>query len=459
MSNTARRAGGIRGDDDSKLYVTSSEIRGNTSTGYGGGGGIDIVDGTLHVTASIIADNKTLWADGGDGGGILFFQRIANPPPHFMVSDSLFEDNYASGYGGGIYTNGDWGSVTNSTFRGNYADYGGGMYAGWVDDHILISDSRFEDNDARYRGGGLGLRESEGTIQGTVFYANDEGAVYSTDNSSGVTIQDCIFAENYGHGAIYNYASNMHITGTLFTMNSGDYGAIRSFFGADLTIQSTTFYSNTSGHSGGAIYNVSAAEATIMDTTFTDNFAVEAGGAIFVDGGNVHLTNSTLSSNRAASGGAFFVSKFSNSTFTHVTAYGNQASNSYGGVYLGESADLTMSNSIVAGSIGGVDCAYDSSSGNVFDNGYNIIQDGTCLAEASSLGVNPKLEPLADNGGATQTHALMEDSPAIDMIPANECAVPTDQRGVHRPQGIACDTGAFESGATGFSIFLPLAIK
>jgi predicted outer membrane repeat protein len=351
------------------------------------------------------------------------------------------------------------GSVTNSTFRGNYADYGGGMYASEVDDHILISDSRFEDNDAGYRGGGLGLRGSESTIQGTVFYANDAGAVYSADNSSGVIIQDCVFAENYGQSAIYNYDSNMHITGTLFTMNSGDYGAIRNFFGSNLTIQSTTFYSNTSGHGGGAIYNVTGAEATITDTTFTDNLAAEGGGAIFVSGGDIHLTNSTLSGNRAADGGAFFGYQFTNSTFTHVTAYGNQVSVSYGGVYLGASANLVLSNSIIAGSIGGVDCAYDSTSGNVFDNGYNIVQDGTCLTEASSLGVNPKLEPLADNGGPTETHALMEDSPAIDMIPANACVVATDQRGMHRPQGMACDTGAFEADATGFSVFLPLVIR
>jgi hypothetical protein len=51
--------------------------------------------------------------------------------------------------------------------------------------------------------------------------------------------------------------------------------------------------------------------------------------------------------------------------------------------------------------------------------------------------------PLADNGGPTLTHALLDGSPAIDA--ADDAACPaTDQRGVPRPQGAACDIGAYE---------------
>ena len=59
---------------------------------------------------------------------------------------------------------------------------------------------------------------------------------------------------------------------------------------------------------------------------------------------------------------------------------------------------------------------------------------------------NPKLLPLANNGGPTLTMALASDSPAIDWIPA-ALAPSTDQRGVHRPYGSASDVGAFEVGA------------
>ena len=53
------------------------------------------------------------------------------------------------------------------------------------------------------------------------------------------------------------------------------------------------------------------------------------------------------------------------------------------------------------------------------------------------------LGPLAANGGATMTHALVAGSPALDVVPTSDCAA-TDQRGVSRPQGLACDIGAFE---------------
>jgi hypothetical protein len=54
------------------------------------------------------------------------------------------------------------------------------------------------------------------------------------------------------------------------------------------------------------------------------------------------------------------------------------------------------------------------------------------------------LQPLADNGGGLPTHALVAHSPATDLVPAADCALATDQRGIARPQGARCDAGAFE---------------
>jgi len=55
-----------------------------------------------------------------------------------------------------------------------------------------------------------------------------------------------------------------------------------------------------------------------------------------------------------------------------------------------------------------------------------------------------KLGELADNGGSTETHALLPGSVAIDVIPADMCEVDADQRGEPRPGGTMCDVGAFE---------------
>ncbi|MGH6691927.1 MAG: choice-of-anchor Q domain-containing protein [Gammaproteobacteria bacterium] len=84
--------------------------------------------------------------------------------------------------------------------------------------------------------------------------------------------------------------------------------------------------------------------------------------------------------------------------------------------------------------------------------GFNLDGDGTCgLDQASDLPeTNPMLGALMVNAGPTETQALLAGSPAIDQIPVDQCTggesfpLLTDQQGVPRPQGAACDIGAFE---------------
>ncbi|THG33985.1 right-handed parallel beta-helix repeat-containing protein [Glaciibacter flavus] len=82
------------------------------------------------------------------------------------------------------------------------------------------------------------------------------------------------------------------------------------------------------------------------------------------------------------------------------------------------------------------------------DGGGNLISDTSCGVAGG--GTDPGLSPvgLADNGGPTQTIAVLPDSAAKDAGNDSVCdAAPVshfDQRGVGRPQGPHCDTGAFE---------------
>ncbi len=86
-----------------------------------------------------------------------------------------------------------------------------------------------------------------------------------------------------------------------------------------------------------------------------------------------------------------------------------------------------------------------------FDSDGSCRVNGSCGAATTKLfrtAASPGLGPLAANGGPTWTRALPAGSPAVDA--AAECSdwagnpVTTDQRGVARPQGSACDAGAFE---------------
>ena len=74
--------------------------------------------------------------------------------------------------------------------------------------------------------------------------------------------------------------------------------------------------------------------------------------------------------------------------------------------------------------------------------GTNFLSDATCGAGFNPA--DPKLGPLADNGGATPTHALLAGSPAINA--ASPCTVGVDQRGL--PRSNPCDVGSYEAGIT-----------
>jgi hypothetical protein len=134
---------------------------------------------------------------------------------------------------------------------------------------------------------------------------------------------------------------------------------------------------------------------------------------------------------------------------TNSTISGNTAFAEIGGIYgsPNTTATTTLENTIVAKNVQGrgADCA-----GTITDGGYNLDSGTTCgfSTTNNSLSgvVDPKLGPLADNGGPTKTHALLAGSPAIDK--GNSFGATTDQRGVSRPQGAASDIGAFESEST-----------
>ena len=103
---------------------------------------------------------------------------------------------------------------------------------------------------------------------------------------------------------------------------------------------------------------------------------------------------------------------------------------------------LRIANSIVADASPNGNCG-----GPIETAGHNIDSDGTCglVAISDHPGVDPQLAALADNGGPTDTRALAQGSPAVDAGAGCEA---TDQRGVARPAGAACDIGAFESPFT-----------
>jgi uncharacterized repeat protein (TIGR01451 family)/CSLREA domain-containing protein len=312
------------------------------------------------------------------------------------------------GPGGGIYNNGML-TITNSTLSSNTTGHGGDAgLIGWGGD------------------GGAG------------------GGIY---NSGTLTITNSTLSSNTtGHGGV----------GSGFPSRGGDGGAGGGIYnGGTLTITNSTLSSNTTGDggdssgdfesgggdggAGGGIYN--SGTLTVVNSTVSINTTGHGGSGDGYgpgyggDGGGIYnsgiltVTHSTISNN--------------------TTDYGGDG----GGIDHINGA-INVKNTIIADNTDPTGQTPDCS-GTLTSQGYNLVENITgCTIggdpTGNITGQDPRLCPLADNGGSTQTHALLPSSPAID---AGSCsAVTTDQRGGPRPVDIpsivnvddGCDIGAYE---------------
>ena len=241
-------------------------------------------------------------------------------------------------------------------------------------------------------------------------------------------------------GAIYNAASaTLTVANSTFLRNDSVGGGAIANRGT-MTVQDSSFIRNTSFGFGGGIN--STGMATVTGTTFSENHSDTGSGIL--SNGTLTVTNSTFS---GSSGGAG-ITAGGIATVTSSTITGNRRettpSNNVGGV-LALSGTVTLVNTIVANSVGVgiVNCM-----GPITNGGGNLSSDSSC---PGFLQGNPLLGPLQSNGGPTQTHALQNGSPALNVIAPANCTVATDQRGVPRPQNTNCDIGSFEAKLSNYT--------
>ena len=244
------------------------------------------------------------------------------------------------------------------------------------------------------------------------------------------------------------------ITGNIVSTTAGlpGYlgGGIYKLSGV-MNIINTTVTSNT-GKDGGGLFN-RYSPVNVINSTFSDNYASANGGGILMSHGTFTITNSTISGNTSNGngGGIFIWTEPPRGLIIASTVVSNTTVGKGGGIIRWNKVPLTISNTIVANNkdTGGdaPDC-----SGTITSGDYNLVEDTTgCTFTPLTndiTGSDPKLGLLVDNGGDTETHALLTGSSAIDKIPygTNGCGITivTDQRGITRPKGSSCDMGAYE---------------
>ena len=303
---------------------------------------------------------------------------------------------------------------------------------------------------------------------------NDGALTVSNSNISGNKAYSAGFGggiRNFGTATISNSTISGNTAFPGFNRGGGivNYGA--------LAIYNSTISGNTA-FDGGGIANEQLLTTkvqptlTISDSTISGNSAHGDGGGIF-NSGNATISNSTISGNAARQGGGIYNGQMSypdTTTISDSTISGNSAGLVGGGVVsnivISSDAAFTIVNSIVAGNLGpegspsdipGGSSSYSTSNLSAA-SADNLIGDAATAGglvngvNGNIVGVDPLLGPLADNGGPTQTMALLAGSPAIDkgdntlvpIDPSTGLPVTTDQRGFTRVVNGTVDIGAFE---------------
>ena len=315
------------------------------------------------------------------------------------------------------------------TLSGGRAAQGGAINIGGG--NVVLANCTLSGNTATSSGGGAIFNAGSGalsltncTLSGNTANSSDGGAINSNGFST-LTLTNCTLSGNSANDG-----------GT--PGNGGTGGAIFNNFG-DVTVTGCTLSGNAAAN-GGAINNL--AVLAVTNSTFAGNRALNNGAAINNSGlRTVTVTNSTFVGNSAASFGGGAISNPGSGTLTVAssTLVGNSAGQAGGGGIL-NSGTLNLHNSIVVGNTAPIGDNIQSS-GTLNAQGRNLTS-GT-VAEAGLQTDSNGAPVLADNGGPTQTIALVAGSPALDAGTSTG-APSTDQRGVARPQGAGFDIGAFE---------------
>ena len=193
-------------------------------------------------------------------------------------------------------------------------------------------------------GSGLVAVNASGVTDGQAFYFN-EGSVGDVI-ISGITLTG---------NRIYAFPSGvLTLDDVSITGSSAEYGGALYHGSADLVIVNSNFDSNIATERGGAIYAYGSGSVTISGSSFTNNQATARGGAIYVSSNvtNFTMTNSSISSNSARSGGGAQLGNYGTAEFSGTAIFNNSAQEGGGIVKFGgsgSSSALTLNNSTMTG--------------------------------------------------------------------------------------------------------------
>jgi HYR domain len=360
-----------------------------------GGGGVSNRDSTLTLSGCTISGNSADFA----GGGV----TNANGDGTVMIVNCTVSSNSVTsiaGFGGGLQNTGTM-MITNSAVSGNSVPHG--------------------------TGGGI-ENDNQMTLAGSPIFGNSSSSDGGISNSGTLDVAYCSVYSNTAHSSNGAFGGGIGNSGKLTVRNSAVYGNAAN---------GAPDFQTGVGGAGGGIFNSSRGAgggvAKVINSTVSGNSAT---GVLAYGGGIDNESGTTLT--------------LINTTVAANSVSGDQSTG--GGVRNGATAKA--GNTIIAGNTAPAspDC-----DGGFMSLGYNLIGNSAGCSGFTQAGdqldKNARLGPLTDNGGPTQTHALMCNSPAIDAgsnalaNDANGNPLFFDQRGkgFDRLLDGTVDIGAFES--------------
>jgi CSLREA domain-containing protein len=361
-----------------------------------------VVLNQLTITGGSLPEVDEGSGDSGGGirnAGTLTLTHVTVSSNRAGDGDSWVEDRNTGGMGGGIVSSGSL-TIIDSLITNNHAGDGYNQTDwGATGGH----------------GGGIAVTAGSLSITNSTITGNVAGESKATQGGWGGN-----------GGGIYTNGSSASITASTISLNIGgksyrDYGGYGGgiFAATNINLLNSTVSGNKSG-AGGSIYGgpgggcgIYAESATIRYSTIYNNSSATGSDASQSNGGGINAMNLTLGASIVAGNSVW------KDIHPNIVVYGNGVSEDYNVI-----GEINYGWTFTSGPTG---------------NSYLDVADYSLL-------------PLGDNGGPTQTHAMLSDNLAVDKIPGGSLGCGTtyahDQRGYGRPVNAACEIGAYEFGNT-----------
>jgi hypothetical protein len=475
--------GGVYVASAASLVLERSVVTENAANDDGGGvfGG---PESTIDIEDSTISENSA------ELGGGVYTDNYSRA----TIEASEIKQNRASRDGGGVY--GEYGAsvlVASSTiFENQSGFFGGGIY-GEVDASVAVRQSTVSDNVTGEGGGGvIGVVGEDVCEDSRADHARSDARTALAELAEGLTIEQSTIDGNLveaGDGGgieiyvdVYSGCDTAHAGSAARPSKARVRPALDLFGEGEVLIEQSTIAGNAAeeGDSneyyqglGGGIYEEGFYDDPIVNSTIAENLAARNGaGVAATDNALAVLVSDTVFANAVeplgvqAEAGARRAKIVRSGAVADAAKVGNNLATE---AEAGSEATIDLRDTIVAEPMGEeVENCEGKIESPVPGFGYNLDYPsntavrspadtcGLSKADNDLVGEPPGLEEgegLTDNGGPTDTIALLPTSPAIGFVALEQdCAeseygpASIDQRGEPRPgvAGKGCDIGAYE---------------